>query len=42
MSLEGKVQDLPIIAVSAFVAALEIDRCLNSGMSDYSKIYPFL
>eukprot|EP00347_Sterkiella_histriomuscorum_P000102 403377173 len=32
---EGKIKDIPIIAVSAFVASQEIDRCLNSGMSDY-------
>ena len=37
MAEEGKIIDLPIIAVSAFVASQEIDRCLNSGMSDYSK-----
>ncbi len=35
---EGKVQEVPIIAVSAFVGKKEIDACLNSGMNDYSKL----
>jgi len=25
------------VAVSAFVGKKEVDKCLNSGMSDYSK-----
>ena len=36
---ERKVRDTPIVAVSAFVQSQEVERCLDSGMVDYSKIY---
>ncbi|CDW75560.1 histidine kinase-dna gyrase b-and hsp90-like domain containing protein [Stylonychia lemnae] len=38
---EGKIEDIPIVAVSAFVASQEIERCLNSGMCDYSNQIQF-
>ena len=40
---DGEMIDLPVIAVSAYVATQQIERCLNSGMCDYvSKPFTYI
>jgi len=32
-----KIKEVPIVAVSAFVAKKEVEKCLNAGMNDYGN-----
>jgi len=35
MAREGSIVDIPIVAVTSYVASIEKQKCLDSGMIDY-------